>query len=39
MKCENIAMTTAASELAMPEGEVNPVISLKEKFLKMENQV
>ncbi len=27
-----------ASKLAMPEGEVNLVISLKEKFIRMENQ-
>ncbi len=33
------SVESIASELAMPEGEVNLVISLKEKFLKMENQV
>ncbi len=33
------SVESIASKLAMPEGEVNLVVSLKEKFLKMENQV
>lgn len=33
------SVESIASKLAMPEGEVNLVISLKEKFLKMENQM
>ncbi len=32
------SVQTIASELAMPEGEVDLVVSLKEKFIKMENQ-
>ncbi len=33
------SVESIASELAMPEGEVNLVINLKEKFIKMESQV